>query len=112
MWPFKKKEIRWKLVKTIEAKIVWRNRDDAEDFIFYYLFESDKGTRKVEYKHTNKNGIIIDNTMPWEHPLYLSSIVPWLNGEEFDDIPSYWDKAKKENERCIQELYSRILNNG
>jgi len=114
MWPFKKKEIKWKLVKTVEATITWANKDNAEDTIYYYLYENNKGVRKIDSKHTNRHGCFMfaNTPIPWEHPMYLSYIVPWIKGEDYDDIPTYWEKAEEENEYYIEELYKRILSNG
>lgn len=112
MWPFKKKP-RWKLVKTIEAKVTWAELTGAEDTIYYYLFESNSNNRRVQAKTTNRNGMLYGNTsIPWQHPMYLASIVPWLKGENYSDIPTYWEKAEEENEYYIGELYKRILSNG
>ena len=110
MWPFKKKTIRWVLVETLEATIKWGGTDN-EDTIYYYLFESRTGKRKVESKNTNRHGNFSysDSSVPWQHPFYLKQLYPWLKGEDYSNIPSYWDKASEKNEDYVKELYSRLL---
>jgi len=117
MWPFKKKESNWKLVKTIESTINWINKSvqtEQTDEIYYYLYEEYSGKRRMEWKTTDRHSHFISTdreTVVKRHPYYLKNVYPWLNGEEYQDIPSYRDKADDENEVLVKELYIRLLKN-
>jgi hypothetical protein len=108
---FKKKPPQedWRLVKTMEGRQQWEKKDKSitEETIYYYLYESNFSNRKMEIKET---GYCKEYNRGIEHPIYLSSIYPWLKGRNYKDIPTYWDERKNENEEYIRELYKRILN--
>lgn len=116
MWPFKKKPVPrdWRLVKTLEAKITWSQLDeetygDRTDSIYYYLYEDNKGKRKVEWKHTNRHGSFFQDGHCATHPYYLDYVYPWQQGMHDSSIPDYWEMADGQNNRCVVELYGRLL---
>lgn len=105
MWPFEPKE-DWKLVRTVEASITWTDQKDAKDDIVYYLYESNLGNRRIEYK---ESGYAELYNKAIEHGMYMKCIYPWSKGAAMANTPSYWDIATSEQERYIQELYRRVL---
>ena len=124
MWPFKKNkklnEDDWRLVKTVDTTINWADEGKEKgrkDFVYYYLYENPYGRRKMEYKHTNKHLVFPRATeystrnICLEIEYYLNTVYPWTKGEPTIDTPSYWDMVDAENEKCVKELYRRLLRN-
>lgn len=76
----------WRLVHT---QVVGITYDRVESKIFYYLSESRKGKRKMEYKS--------NYTFPhWDDVYartnyYLDTIYPWMQGAYNKDILRYAD---------------------
>jgi hypothetical protein len=94
MWPFKKQV--WKLVK-VEHCTFNVSRDAIESMcyyygapqpsskidmypenVFFYLYESSTGKRKVECKSDCVVG------EPYTHKYYLQYIYPWLQGINYE----------------------------
>jgi len=99
-------EKNWLLVKRMESTVTWRDSGDTKTLIHYYMYESDDGARKVDFKQSGEN-IGMYNSK--SHPFYCDTIFMWLEGEDHNDIPSYWEKSKDQNEKYINQLYERIL---
>lgn len=122
MWPFKKKppEEHWRLVDTVQDQIYWRDDSDdgyntaqKTDDVYYYLYESSLGNRRMEYKFTDRHltpALRGEANVCKKIPFYLKTVYPWVKGSNATLItPTYWDLVEKENERCVREMYRRLL---
>lgn len=86
----------WRLVKTITMKCRV-GEEHPNEKVYYHLFESDRGNRRVEIKGT-ANAVASSN---WEifkesNDTYQETIYPWVNGRMNTDIPTYGDVPKQE----------------
>ena len=87
----------WRLVSTLEATYVWRDKDGDKDTVYYYLKENGLGERKCDHVGTGKI-----SQGGWgehkclTHKFYLKVIRPWLAGRYDPDIPSYETIKTKE----------------
>ncbi len=98
---FRKKEDddeKYLLVKTLIQKITDAKIDGE---VYFYLYESNKGNRKFEYK----------STIPWfddiiQLPTYCGVVYPWSKGVDFSDVLSYWNIVKEKQWKHIKEIYS------
>lgn len=104
-WFKKKPKEDWRLVATKEATVNWTDINE-KDSIFYYLYESDTGRRRVEIKELGRCETYNKGRT---HPYYCAGIYPWSKGADVAGIPTYWDIVNSENERYVSELYKRIL---
>ena len=104
-WFSKKSKEDWRLVATKEAVVNWTDTKE-KDSIFYYLYESNTGRRRVEIKEL---GHCETHRKGKTHPFYCAGIYPWSRGAEVVDIPTYWDIVEEDNEKYVSELYKRIL---
>jgi hypothetical protein len=86
-WLFGHKE-NWRLVKTITESVVQTGGYTQKDGkVYYHLFESSKGRRKVEYQSTLKSSDLEADAKRID--TYQEKIYPWLNGRVDPDIPRY-----------------------
>jgi len=104
-WFKKKPREDWRLVATKEAVVQWTDIK-KDEVIYYYLYESNLGRRRFEIKET---GYCKDYCKGSEMKYYLKYVYPWSRGENFNDIPSYWDKINGENTKHVDRLYKLIL---
>lgn len=79
---FKRKPKKW--IGTITAKWIY-TEDQSESKIFYHL-----------YLRGNKRIVESEGLTPLDHPLYKSTIVPWLNNAPDDLLYPYVDKKLTE----------------
>lgn len=104
-WLKSKKE--WALVATMHIDVVVGHGTPQEENgrLSFYLYEAPDESRKIESKHSvsrandNYDGI----------GEYTEKIYPWLKGMHFSDIPSYWDVKRKDNDKYIKHMYTRLL---
>lgn len=80
---FKKED--WQLVETLMFKIHWTDIGEY-DRIAYQLFESDRGNRRAEIQ---ESGLAKSWKKGKTTTMYMEVVYPWLNGINFDHIPSY-----------------------
>jgi len=99
------KEKAWVLVKRLEGSVNWKDSDGAKTTIHYYLYEAEDGERKMESMQSGEN---IGLYKSERHNLYCNNVFMWLKGEEYSDIPSYWEKLRDYNEKYIKRLYKNI----
>jgi hypothetical protein len=88
IWPFKRQD--WRLVKTISNPVIRKSTQEKGE-IYYYLFESNKGKRKIEYDgtlHYDDINHLIEDTAE-KLTIYHNTIYPWLKGRMDPDIPTY-----------------------
>lgn len=110
MWIPKIFKTKYILVKTLEVDNVIR--EDAfgntieKGSLYFYLYESKKRDRKIEWKKT----ITINDNFD-RIGCYTKKIYPWLNGMDFDDIPSYWEAVVVKKKSKVRGLYKLILAN-
>jgi hypothetical protein len=87
----------WRLVISIPDNIIATQPDiitgiKETGFLYYHLFESDRGNRKVTFSCTISD--IPEKRLESrakEFPLYQTKIYRWLMGRRDPEIPSYKD---------------------
>jgi len=82
---FKKDD--WRLVKTLTDDFIMIKDESKKGKMYYRLYESNKGKRKMEYQSNLKIGNIHD--LAFRLDAYLDTIYPWLEGGYNPDIPKY-----------------------
>lgn len=106
MWPFKKKEEKprqkeYLLVKIVEVNGVRKNGDPNTLIDFYfYLYENKDRERWYETKSMGNYGKEQFGIYEFSRKVY-----PWTRGQDFDDIPSYWDKLNELREDGVKLIY-------
>lgn len=100
MWPFKDK--KFLLVATFVSRGV--HKGDSKDVanLYFYLYENDAGDRKMEWKCRIK---FKQNANMAGLTEYSEKIYPWIQGKDFDDIPSYWDVLNERREGAVKRIY-------
>src|SRR5690348_17570219 len=98
----KKEKDNFLLVKNITIDKV--HSGAQEGTLYFYLYESKSGKRKIEYKITIQAS---DNFAGIAY--YSETIYPWLQGKDFKDIPSYWDVVKERRADDIKRMYNRYF---
>ena len=97
---FKKED--WRLVKTIEVAI-HRNLSEEEGKLYYHLFESNLGNRKVEYQCTlsfNDSSILEENAKRID--IYQEKIYRWEHGRYDPEIPRYNEIPEEETANALK----------
>ena len=104
-----RKKSNYVLVKTLEIPVTSTSNmygDEEKGTLYIYLYENIKGERKEERHITIRNC----NDDPKRISDYWQVVYPWLQGQNFDDIPTYWDKVQDNNKVYIKSMYRRLLN--
>lgn len=92
------------LVKTIKIPIQRVRDPNIIGDLYFYLYENRKGHRKEERMATNSFETDIKNIHD-----YYEKIYPWLEGQDFPDIPGYWDVVKEKRKDAIKKMYRRFF---
>ena len=100
---FKKKD-PFVLVKTMTVSIVSTYDHNRKGQLFFYLYESKFGRRKEERKASNGFDTGATNISD-----YYEIVYPWLQGQDFPDIPSYWSVVKEKRKDDIKIMYRRFF---
>ncbi len=86
------KRQHWKLVKTFHNNVIHIDRDKKEtnQIVYYHLFESDEGKRKVKYDISYFYSSPVPlKTMAQRYKIYQEKIYRWEEGRLDPDIPTY-----------------------
>ena len=93
----------WRLVKTfsVSATFTFHNKIRKDEKVYYHLFESDRGRRKIDIESTMN--IVVDpydgnklQRMAEKLPFYQEKIYRWKQGRRDPDIPTY-DQVPEED---------------
>jgi hypothetical protein len=100
MFNWFKKE-NWRLVKTFTNDIE-QTLTKRDGKLYYHLFESDKGKRRIEFACT----ISIDHASLEEDakriPIYQEKLFRWVNGRIDPDIPHYDQVPEEETANALR----------
>lgn len=90
----------WRLVKTISRDV---KHDRVSGKLYFHLFESDKGNRKVEIKTTLELPSYINLTDSAKRfDVYQEKIYRWEHGRYDPDIPRYNQIPEEETANALK----------
>lgn len=90
-------------MKTLSVEIVQSDGHTKNDGkLYYHLFESDKGARKVEFAATVRADVNTLHNAATRFEIYQDRIYRWLNGRVDPDIPRYSEIPEEETASMLR----------